>query len=255
MKIACFLNNWVAFEVLKWLVEQSQPISVVVIHPQEEGLYRDEIEALAIERIIPVLVADDFDSSDMLAELKKYNCDLFLSIGFNRLFSDALLELPACGCINMHNGLLPFNRGTYANIWSIVDATPAGATLHYIDSGIDTGDIISRKKVSVTSEDTGETLYRKIEKASIELFKETWPEIKHQNASRTTQALEAGTYHRKKDVESIDEIYLDHTYTARNLLNIIRARTFGTYDSAYFKENGEKYFVRIRIDKEYKEYD
>ena len=38
--------------------------------------------------------------------------------------------------------MLPYNRGKNPNVWPIIDGTPAGVTLHYIDSGIDTGEII-----------------------------------------------------------------------------------------------------------------
>ena len=96
--------------------------------------------------------------------------------------------------------------------------------------------------------DTGETLYRKLEYASIDLFKKTWPLLKSGNAPRLKQDINAGTYHKTKDVEKIDNIELDRKYTAKELINIIRARTFPPYRGAYFKINGRKIYIRVELE-------
>jgi len=119
-----------------------------------------------------------------------------------------------------------------------------------MDEGIDTGDYIARKEVKVSPEDTGKTLYKKIEFACIEIFKETWPSIISGNFMQYNQINEEGSFHQKKDVNLIDHINLDKSYNARNLINILRARTFDNYESAYFKEDGKKYYIRVLIERE-----
>jgi methionyl-tRNA formyltransferase len=88
-------------------------------------------------------------------------------------------------------------------------------------------------------------LYRRLEFASLELFKETWPAVRAGNAPRLAQNRAAGTRHRASDVEDIDEIDLEASYKARDLLNVMRARTFSPYPGAYFRDGGRK--VRLRL--------
>ena len=125
-------------------------------------------------------------------------------------------------------------------------------TLHYIDPGIDTGDIISQREVAAVATETGGSLYRKLEQASLELFQETWPSL---CAGRITgqQPKEAGTFHRAGDVARIDEIELDRNYSARDLINILRSRTFPPYPAAFFREDGRKIYLRLELEEDGKQ--
>ena len=150
----------------------------------------------------------------------------------------------------MHPSFLPYNRGQYPNVWSIVEGTPAGVSLHYVDEGIDTGPIIARKEVAVSMVDTGETLYRKLEQAMVELFREAWPKLKAGKAPRIQQGTENVTYHKTRDVEAIDNIELTQSYVARDLINILRARTFPPYRGAYFVHEGRRVYLKLSLEEE-----
>jgi methionyl-tRNA formyltransferase len=117
--------------------------------------------------------------------------------------------------------------------------------VHYIDSGVDTGDIISQRRFPVDLTDTGGVLHEKITRGLIELFKDTWPRIKDGSATRTAQNHSEGTHHRKGDLGAIDEIHLDRNYRAADLLNLLRARTYPPYPAAYAIENGQCSYYRI----------
>jgi methionyl-tRNA formyltransferase len=147
----------------------------------------------------------------------------------------------------LHPSFLPYNRGSNPNVWSIVEETPAGVTLHYIDKGVDTGNIIAQKHVAVEPLDTGETLYRKLEKTCVALFKATWPLMRSGQVPQLIQDREEGTHHTTADVNLIDAIDLDKTYTARHLINVIRARTFEPYPGAYFNYHGQKIYLRLQL--------
>jgi methionyl-tRNA formyltransferase len=131
-----------------------------------------------------------------------------------------------------------------------VEGTPSGATLHYVDEGIDTGDIIAQEKVAVELTDTGESLYRKLEKSCVYLFKQYWPLIRDGKELRIPQSSAKGTYHATEDVKRIDEIELDRKYVGRDLINIIRARTFPPYKGAFFRDGDKKIYMRIDLLKE-----
>ena len=157
-----------------------------------------------------------------------------------------ILTIPQEGWLNFHPGFLPFNRGKHPNFWCLVDETKCGVTLQFIDEGIDSGDIVTRKEIPVTWEDTGKTIYEKSREAIIELFKENFNMIKD-NPKKIRQNLNEGTYHHAKEIDEICNIKLDEQYTARKIFNIMRGRMFPPFPTAFFSDNGKKYSVQIII--------
>lgn len=250
MKILYLGNNRLGWKVLEWLEERGEEVVGLVVHPPEKQKYVDqmlETVDLPSDRIID---AEQLRDEETLVRIRELEPDIALSILFDYILKPSFIELFEEGVINLHPAYLPYNRGQYPNVWSIVEGTPAGTTLHYIDESIDTGDIIGRKRVEVEPVDTGKTLYHKLEDASLELFKELWPKIKNGTAPRIPQDSDEGTYHRTKDVEQIDEIDLDATYEAHELINILRARTFPPYKGAYFEADGKRVYLRISLEYE-----
>lgn len=247
MRILFLGNNWVGWQVVKWLEEQGEQIVGLVIHPSEKRKYGDEIVDSA--QVDPSCIFDGarIHRHETLEAIQTLKPDIGLSILFGYILKPEFINLFPAGVINLHPAYLPYNRGAYPNVWSIIDGTPAGVTLHYIDAGIDTGDVIAQLQVPVTPIDTGETLYRKLEEACLELFKQTWPQICSGEAPRMSQSAEAGTYHRTKDVRDVDHIDLDKQYKAGDLINILRARTFPPYPGAYFIHEGRKVFLRLEL--------
>ena len=96
--------------------------------------------------------------------------------------------------------------------------------------------------------DTGKSLYQKLERECVDLFKSTWPLIRNRQAPRNTQiGMGDGTSHRLRDVDRIDEIDLDKTYLGRELIDILRARTFAPYRGAYFTDGDRKVYLRLDL--------
>ena len=247
MRILFLGNNWVGWQVVHWLQEQNEQVVGLVVHPPHKRKYGDEII-----RSAQVSPAHIFDGShlrqpEVLRTIKALRPDIGLSVLFGYILRPEFLDLFPAGVINLHPAYLPYNRGAYPNVWSIVERTPAGVTLHYVDAGVDTGDIIAQQQVPIEPVDTGEMLYRKLEQACVELLKKTWPLIRSRRALRIRQGKNEGTYHRTRDVERIDHIDLDRKYTARELIDVIRARTFPPYPGAYFIHEGRKVYLRLQL--------
>jgi methionyl-tRNA formyltransferase len=164
-----------------------------------------------------------------------------------RIIPDYIINAPGTGVINFHPSLLPYNRGKNYNFWTIVENTPFGVTLHFIDEGIDSGDILFQSRIEKHWEDTGETLYLKAKGEIISLFKARYPDIIEGKYTRTPQNPEHGQIHYFKELDPASRIYLDRTYKAADLLNLLRARTFTGKPSCYFYDGEKKYEVRISI--------
>jgi methionyl-tRNA formyltransferase len=247
MRVLFFGNNWVGWQVLQWLKGRGENVIGLVVHPEHRRRYGKEIIEAAGLGAEFIFDGSQLRQSDVLERIRSLRADIGVVALFGYILRQELLDLLPAGCLNVHSALLPYNRGAFPNVWSIVDGTEAGATIHYVDAGIDTGDIVAQRKVDVEPIDTGETLYRRLEEACVSLFAETWPKISAGLASRTPQPPQGGTFHTTKDVEGIDRIELDQTYKARRLIDIIRARTFPPHSGAYFLHNGKKVFLRLEL--------
>ena len=74
--------------------------------------------------------------------------DLIVSFGFRKIIRESFIKKLNRPIFNIHMSYLPFNRGAHPNFWSFIENTPAGVSIHKIDKGIDTGNIILRKKIN-----------------------------------------------------------------------------------------------------------
>ncbi len=212
MRILFLGNNWLGWQVLNWLTSRKEEIVGLIIHPEHRRKYGEEM--LRIVQLDPsgIFEGTTVGQAQTLEAIRALNPDLAVSVLFGYILNQEFLGLFPLGCINLHLAWLPYNRGAYPDVWSIVEGTPAGVTLHYMDGGIDTGDIIARQEVQVEPVDTGKSLYSKLERAGLELFKERWPGIRSRREQRIPQDKTEGTYHAVRDVERIDEIDLHRSY-------------------------------------------
>ncbi len=124
-----------------------------------------------------------------------------ISFGYMHMITREVLRDHKCLFINLHISYLPFNRGSNPNFWAFYDQTPSGVTIHKIDAGTDTGDIICQKQVKF---DQGETTfvqtYNRLIIETEELFKNWWNLIATHQFTATPQDVKAGTYHRDSDL-------------------------------------------------------
>lgn len=108
---------------------------------------------------IDYLFPEKINSQDFLDKVKKYECDLFVSMSFNQIFRTHISSLPKFRTINCHAGKLPYYRGRNILNWALInDEKEFGITVHYIDEGIDTGDIILQRCFPISDKDDYESL-------------------------------------------------------------------------------------------------
>ena len=253
MRVVLLANNRVGLRIARSLQAGDDDIIGVIVHPEGGASHREGIVAASGLSAEHVFDGARLREPPVLAAIRALGADMAVSAMFGYILKPEFLDLFPLGCINVHPGMLPYNRGAYPNVWSIVEGTPSGVTVHYMDEDVDTGDIISQRPVPVTPTDTGETLYRRLEEAAVGLFEETWPKIAAGTAISRPQAPQQkgvagpGPGHRARDVDDLDEINLDAEYTASKLIDILRARTFPPYSGAYFMHNGEKIYMRLYL--------
>ncbi|MFT7638209.1 MAG: methionyl-tRNA formyltransferase [Candidatus Omnitrophota bacterium] len=249
MRVVYFGNNRVGYEIFKWLLPQVDIVGLI-IHSDARAKYSKEIIREFKLHDNAIFKAEELASSDTIDKIKALNADIGVCVFFGDIIKEPLLSSFSRGIINIHPSYLPYNRGCYANVWSIVDDTPAGATIHEITPALDKGPIWCQKKVHKELTDTGKTLYEKCEQACIELFKDNWDAIAHAKIKPFNQAHADMTYHKLSDIQNIDQIDLQRQYTGSELINILRARTFAPHKGAYFMDGEKKIYMRIQLDEE-----
>jgi len=247
------------YEIAKYLMNHEEIVGVVVRSPNDEanlnkGCSKKILDLLNLPKDKTFIWDKNNDLHERVGDIKKLKPDLILlAFCCGRILKPELINIPSSGCINIHLAYLPYNRGRNPNVWAIVDGTPAGVTIHYIDEGIDTGDIIAQTKIPVESIDTGKSIYQKIDVESVRLFKDIWPKIKDGTVERIKQNSDKGTFHYGKEFQRLDLIELDKKYTGRELINQIRSRTFRPHPASYFiDDNGRKVFLRLQLEYENK---
>lgn len=247
MRILYLGRNWLGLKVLEWLSAQGEEFAGLVVHSARDSKYGDAMRDLVDLPDHCVFDGSTLRDPQVLKSIEDLEPDIAISVLFGYILKPAFLDLFPAGCVNLHPSYLPYNRGSYSNVWSIIEGTPAGATLHYIDEGIDTGPVLARRRVEVRVTDTGRSLYERIEHAALTLFRDAWTKLKSGALEPVEQNDAKSTMHYVKDVEDVDCIDLDAMYSARELINILRARTYAPYSGAYFEHEGRKVHLRLEL--------
>lgn len=246
-RVLLLANNWVGWQVAHALRERGEEIVGLVLHPPQRRTWGAEIIAAAGVAPSRIFDGSRLRDPETARRLRALGAEVAVSALFGYVLHPELLSAFDKGAVNIHPGLLPYGRGAHPNVWSIVERTPAGVTVHYMDEGVDTGDIIAQREVAVEPSDTAERLYRKLERAAVALFAEQWPAIRDGAAPRAPQPRNGGSTHRARDLARLDEIDLDRTYTGRELIDLLRARTFPPFPGAFFRDGGRTVHVRIEL--------
>ena len=108
---------------------------------------------------------------DCMGSLKP---DLVVTAAFGQILSKKLLEVPKLGTVNVHASLLPRHRGAAPINWSIIQGeTETGVTTMLTNEGMDTGDMLLSRKVSIGEKETAGELTERLAVVGAELLKET----------------------------------------------------------------------------------
>jgi len=147
---------------------------------------------------------DQFDKNSP----KLIDINFIISFGYRYKVESEILDLFKDKAINLHISYLPWNKGADPNLWSILDNTKKGVTIHQMDNKIDNGKILYQKEVFFSENDTLGSSYNKLQETVIELFKSKWPSIKYNRVLPKKQSGE-GSYHRSSDKENYKELLVN----------------------------------------------
>ncbi len=172
---------------------------------------------------IPLELSKNVNSEEFLERMREYDADLFVSMSFNQILKTELINLPKYKTINCHAGKLPFYRGRNILNWALInDEKEFGVTVHYVDEGIDTGDIILQEVYPITDEDNYGTLLARAYTGCADVLYRAIKMIQNDEVKPIKQSDidPIGMYCGGR--EEGDEI-IDWNQTSREIFNLIRA--------------------------------
>jgi methionyl-tRNA formyltransferase len=221
MKIGYFADGPWGHKTLDLLLKDSS-LEVVFVVPRNDT--KDTyLKTTAQNHGIDYIENVSVNSDAFYEQAKSYDCDLFVSMSYNQIFRKRIYELPKYKTINCHAGKLPFYRGRNILNWALInDEKEFGITVHYVDDGIDTGDIILQSTYPITDEDDYSTLLETAYKECPNLLYTAISQIQAKIAKRTPQdsISEYGLY---CGMRTIGDEKLSWNQTSREVFNFVRS--------------------------------
>lgn len=168
MKIVFMGTPDFAVGALEALIAAGHEITAVVTQPDKAKgrsgqLQAPPVKVCALRHGIPVMQPRRIKTPEGVAELKKYEADVYIVAAFGQILSQEILEIPPFGCINIHASLLPRYRGASPIQHVIIDGEhETGITVMQMNTGVDTGDMLYKKSIPIAEDDTYETLHDKL---------------------------------------------------------------------------------------------
>lgn len=177
----------------------------------------------AAELGVEFCISENVNSDSFLDSINDHKCDLFVSMSFDQILRERFYSFPPLGTINCHAGKLPFYRGRNILNWALInDEKEFGITVHYIDDGVDTGDIVLQRTYPIDGSDNYGSLLAKAHRECPSVLYEAIQLIRSGKASRLIQnsihPVGSIFSQRKPGDETID-----WNWTSREVFNFVRA--------------------------------
>jgi|LGOV01.1.fsa_nt_gb methionyl-tRNA formyltransferase len=176
------------------------------------------------------------NDDEIISIISDLNPDIIVSVNFNQIIGEQLIAVPKLGCINVHASLLPKYRGRAPLNWAILNGEEqVGVTVHYIDKGIDTGDIILQNSIKISQEYIGEILSKVKEEYST-IIVDALDLIAKKDFKPIRQGVPQIKYWEKR---SPKDSLLDCSYDVNFSYNLVRASS-KPYPGAYIIYENKK---------------
>lgn len=212
---------------LRVLLSRKLAPDLVIPNTDDTGknTWHESLVRIAKENNLPLLQSRHLKESAVINKIKEINPEIIFCIGGTQLIPDQVVKIPKLGCLNIHPAMLPKYRGRYSTVHAIFNGeNETGVTLHWMDSGIDTGPIISQQKIRIKDTDTAKTLYDEFTKVGERLFKTfLYKWVRGEKIQSVPQDNKKATYYSRKLPNNGK---IDWSWNGKQIKNFIRAMTF-----------------------------
>ncbi|MCR4989287.1 MAG: methionyl-tRNA formyltransferase [Lachnospiraceae bacterium] len=256
---------------LEALIKAGHEVTCVVTQPDRQrgrggAVSSSPVKQCALKYGINVLTPEKIRTEESVKSLKEYEADIFVVCAFGQILSEEILNMPKYGCVNIHASLLPHLRGAAPIQWSILNGDEeTGVTIQQMAKGLDTGDILYEKKIKISPDETGDSLFDRLMELGASMITELLPLIEEgrinpvkQDESKATYASkitkEMGHINWNDDSEKIERYVRGlnswpsaYTYIDNRMLKIWKASVYDVFDKntepGTVYDTGKDYFA------------
>jgi len=202
-----------------------------------ENVLHTDFSSFCDEENIPIFnFCENMKDPALVKQIELWNPDLVIVVGWYHMVPKTIRKIPEKGVIGMHASLLPKYRGGAPLVWAMINGEKeAGISLFYLEKGVDTGDLLGQRMVSINFNDNIRTLYSKIENEGIDLLGENLLKLSKNEEKRIPQViLDDQVWPQRSPEDGL----IDWNMHSLDLYNFIRAQT-RPYPGAftYYKGN------------------
>ena len=246
----------IAATCLKRILADGFSVSAVYTQPDRPKnrgmkLACSPVKEVALERNIPVFQPENFREDETVETLRALKPDVIAVVAYGRILPQRVLDIPTCGCINIHASILPAFRGSAPYQWAVLNGLEkTGVTAMYLCREMDAGDIIDVSETPIDPDETAGELLDRLAVLGGALLSKTLRGVEDGTATRTPQDPALVTYAPMLDKTMCP---MDFSRSARELHNQVRGlnpwpvavmdlegKRFKVYETAMTDLTGEK---------------
>lgn len=193
-RIMVFGCQKIALNIIDFISKSQEAdlIAVVTCDEERDKIFADEyVEEYCNKNNIPNI---RFNNKPDIEYVKQCDPDIIFSIYYRKILSREIVNYPKMGCINVHPGYLENDRGPNPTLYNVLRGDKyASSTIHYMDDGVDSGDIIDQMCIEIDGR-TGFELNRDIMALGYDIFRNNYRNIIYGTNSRKKQDNTLATY-------------------------------------------------------------
>ncbi|MEO8509488.1 MAG: formyltransferase, partial [Betaproteobacteria bacterium] len=192
-----FAYHNVGARCLRVLLAHGVRVPLVVTHVDNpaELIWFERVADVAADYGIEAIAPADVNDDAVVARIARLAPDFLFSFYFRQMLAVPLLAVPALGALNMHGSLLPRYRGRVPVNWAVLNGErETGATLHYMATKPDAGDMVAQTAVPILPDDTARDVFDKVTVAAEMTLYRALPGLVAGTAPRVPLDLAAGSY-------------------------------------------------------------
>ena len=231
-RIAVIGNGSFAVGCLSALLRRPEADVRLVISDPNAHAMRGLVSRFCRDAQIPAIESANVNTPEALDAIRAAEPDLLISAYNMQILKQGLLDIPSVGTVNFHNGPLPRYRGVNVYSWAILNGeTEYGVSWHWVDRGIDTGDVLAQKMFPIDPQEKPSTLIAKGFRAGIASLEDLLPALLTGRAVATRQDESLATYYAKRDVPNGGRISFAWPY--QRIERFVRALDFRPLANAF----------------------
>lgn len=242
MKVIYFGTPDYAVPALKAIIDSKHEVVAVVTQPDKPKGRSNKpvftpVKAVAVENNIPVFQYEKIRKDDV-SQLLNIDADIIVTCAYGQIIGKNILFAKKFGVINLHGSLLPKYRGSSPIQWALINSeTETGVTVLKSEVGMDDGEILMSKSISISADDNAITLFEKLSFLSADIVLEALDSLESGNYEYSRQDESTAT---KCTMLSEEMSHLDFSKSARAIVGLIKGLAMWpnahiVIDGVYFK--------------------